>query len=82
MSISEKKRKFIALVAHQLHVREDSILPTSNFVDDLGADSLNLVEILMGAEYEFHCEIPDEAAEKIKKVEDAFDYFKSAGVWK
>jgi acyl carrier protein len=62
------------IVAEQLGVNEADIKPESTFVDDLGADSLDTVELVMALEEEFECEIPDEEAEKITSVRQAIDY--------
>ena len=62
------------IVAEQLGVNEADIKNESNFVDDLGADSLDTVELVMALEEEFECEIPDEDAEKITTVQQAVDY--------
>ena len=62
------------IVAEQLGVNEADIKNESNFVDDLGADSLDIVELVMALEEEFECEIPDEDAEKITTVQQAIDY--------
>ena len=62
------------IVAEQLGVNEADIKNESNFVDDLGADSLDTVELVMALEEEFDCEIPDEDAEKITTVQQAVDY--------
>ena len=61
-------------IAEQLGVNEADIKNESNFVDDLGADSLDTVELVMALEEEFECEIPDEDAEKITTVQQAIDY--------
>ena len=65
------------IVAEQLGVNEADIKPESTFVDDLGADSLDTVELVMALEEEFECEIPDEEAEKITTVQQAIDYIKA-----
>ena len=65
------------IVAEQLGVNDADIKPESTFVDDLGADSLDTVELVMALEEEFECEIPDEEAEKITNVQQAIDYVKS-----
>ncbi|MBL8482234.1 MAG: acyl carrier protein [Rhodocyclaceae bacterium] len=65
------------LVAEQLGVDEESINMESSFIDDLGADSLDTVELVMALEEEFECEIPDEEAEKITTVKGAIDYIKA-----
>ena len=62
------------IVAEQLGVNEADIKNESSFVDDLGADSLDTVELVMALEEEFECEIPDESAEKITTVQQAIDY--------
>ena len=62
------------IVAEHLGVEESKVTETASFIDDLGADSLDTVELVMAFEEEFGCEIPDEAAEKILTVKDAIDY--------
>ncbi|HBW58343.1 MAG TPA: acyl carrier protein [Oscillatoriales bacterium UBA8482] len=69
--IAERVKK---IIAEQLDVEEQKITPSANFLDDLGADSLDTVELVMALEEEFDTEIPDEDAEKIKTVQDAIDY--------
>ena len=64
------------IVAEQLGVAEADIKNESSFVEDLGADSLDNVELVMALEEEFECEIPDEEAEKITNVQQAVDYVK------
>ena len=81
-TIYERLRK---IVVEQLGVEQDEAVPTANFVDDLGADSLDLVELIMAIEEEFSTpakkiEIPDDDAEKIQTVQDAIDYLKDLGV--
>lgn len=73
MDIFEKIKE---LVADQLGIDEDEVTPETSFIDDLGADSLDIVELIMALEEEFDTEIPDEDAEKIKTVQDALDYIK------
>jgi len=73
------------IVVEQLGVDEEEVIPSANFVDDLGADSLDLVELVMSMEEEFSeegqkVEIPDEDAEKIATVQDAVDYIHDRGV--
>ncbi len=68
--------KVKSVIADQLGVDEDSITMDSSFVDDLGADSLDIVELIMGLETEFDLEIPDEEAENILSVGDAVIYIK------
>ncbi|MCL4471210.1 MAG: acyl carrier protein [Sulfuricella sp.] len=65
------------IVAEQLGVNEAEVKIESSFVDDLGADSLDTVELVMALEEEFNCEIPDEDAEKITTVKQAVDYINS-----
>ena len=65
------------IVAEQLGVNETEVKNESSFVDDLGADSLDTVELVMALEEEFECEIPDEQAEKIHTVQQAMDYINS-----
>ena len=74
MSVEEKMKK---IIVEQLSVSEDEVVPTASFVDDLGADSLDLVELIMAMEEAFDIEIPDENAEKLKTVQDAIDYIHS-----
>ena len=64
------------IIVEQLGVDADQIKPESNFVDDLGADSLDIVELIMALEEEFDTEIPDADAEKIVTVGDVVDYIK------
>ncbi|MCW5211774.1 acyl carrier protein [Desulfobulbus sp. TB] len=66
--------KMIDIIEEQLSVDKEKIVPGASFVDDLGADSLDLVELIMAMEEEFEIEIPDEDAEKIATVQDAIDY--------
>ena len=66
--------KLKALVIDRLNVEEEQIKPDASFVDDLGADSLDIVELIMGIEEEFDVEIPDEDAEKLRNVGDALAY--------
>ena len=62
------------IVAKHLGVDESKVVETASFIDDLGADSLDTVELVMAFEEEFGCEIPDEEAEKIQTVQDAVTY--------
>jgi len=71
MSIEDKVKK---IIAEKLSVDMAEVVPDASFVDDLGADSLDLVELIMSMEEEFDVEISDEDAEKITTVKDAFDY--------
>ena len=65
------------IVAEQLGVKEEEVTNDASFVDDLGADSLDTVELVMALEEAFECEIPDEEAEKITTVQQAIDYIKA-----
>jgi acyl carrier protein len=71
MNIEEKVK---GIIVEQLGVDEEEVTPTASFVDDLGADSLDQVELVMAFEEEFKLEISDEEAEKIKTVQDAVKY--------
>jgi len=71
MSVEEKVR---GIIVDQLGVDEKQVTNDAAFIDDLGADSLDTVELVMALEEEFDVEIPDEEAEKISKVQDAIDY--------
>ncbi len=73
MTVEDRLKK---IIVEQLGVEEDDVSPEASFVDDLGADSLDTVELVMAFEEEFDIEIPDEDAEKIAKVGQAVDYIK------
>jgi acyl carrier protein len=62
------------IIVEQLGVNPDQVTPDAKFIEDLGADSLDTVELVMALEEEFECEIPDEQAEKINTVQQAIDY--------
>ncbi len=70
-SIEEKVKQ---IIVEELGVDEAEVIPNARFIDDLGADSLDTVELVMRFEEEFGIEIPDEEAEKIQAVKDAVDY--------
>jgi acyl carrier protein len=72
--MSDIEQRVKKIVAEQLSVNEAEIKKESSFNDDLGADSLDVVELVMALEEEFECEIPDEDAEKITTVQQAIDY--------
>lgn len=74
MTIEERVKK---VIEEQLSVNQDQITREASFIDDLGADSLDTVELVMALEEEFGVEIPDEEAEKITKVGEAIDYIES-----
>ncbi|MBA4418389.1 MAG: acyl carrier protein [Syntrophus sp. (in: bacteria)] len=71
MTVSEKVKK---MIVDQLGVNESEVIPEAKFIDDLGADSLDIVELIMALEDEYGIEIPDEDAEKIETVGDAIRY--------
>jgi acyl carrier protein len=71
MAVADKVK---SIIVEQLGVDEEEVTPDASFVDDLGADSLDTVELVMAFEEEFGIEIPDEDAEKIRTVQDAVDY--------
>ena len=74
MSIEERVKK---IIVEQLGVKEEDVKPEASFVEDLGADSLDTVELVMALEEEFDIEIPDEKAAEIKTVQDIVDYIKA-----
>ena len=74
MSIEERVKK---IIVEQLGVKEEEVKPEASFVEDLGADSLDTVELVMALEEEFDIEIPDEKAAEIKTVQDIVDYIKA-----
>lgn len=76
MSIEPKVTK---IIEEQLGVDPDRIKPEASFIDDLGADSLDIVELVMAMEEEFDLEIPDEDAEKLKTVQDVTSYIEGKG---
>ena len=74
MSVEEKVKN---IIVEQLGVDMEAVTPEASFIDDLGADSLDIVELVMTMEEEFDLEIPDEDAEKIKSVNDVIHYIKA-----
>jgi acyl carrier protein len=74
MSTNELYAKVNSIIVEQLGAKEEDLKPEANFIDDLGADSLDTVELVMALEEEFDTEIPDEDAENIKTVKDVYDY--------
>lgn len=66
--------RIIKMIADQLQIDEEQVKPDASFMDDLGADSLDTVELIMALEEEFDIEIPDSEAEKIRTVQQALDY--------
>ena len=76
--MSDVQDRVIKVVCEQLGVEVDTVKPESSFIDDLGADSLDIVELVMAFEEEFEKEIPDDIAEKITTVKDAVDHLQAA----
>jgi len=74
MSSNELYAKVNSIIVEQLGAKEEDLKPEASFIDDLGADSLDTVELVMALEEEFDTEIPDEDAENIKTVKDVYDY--------
>ena len=74
MSNDELVQKVKDLIAESLGVKKGDVVPAASFIDDLNADSLDIVELVMTIEKEFDIEIPDDEAEKIRTVQDAVDY--------
>ena len=74
MLSQEQVKKIKAIIAESLEVDADRVKPEAKFIDDLGADSLDTVELVMALEEAFGMEIPDEDAERIQTVKDAIDY--------
>ena len=72
--MSTTVERVMKLVCEQLGVKEEEVTPEASFVEDLGADSLDTVELVMALEEEFETEIPDEEAEKITTVQQAIDF--------
>ncbi len=72
--VEQVTQRLREIIAEQLGISEEEIVPEASFVDDLGADSLDLVELIMALEEEFDMEISDEDAEKIQTVQDAISY--------
>lgn len=76
MSTEEVFEKVKEIIVEQLGVAENTVVPEASFIDDLGADSLDIVELIMALEEEFDMEIPDSDAEKVVTVNDVCDYIK------
>ena len=74
---AEVDKKVKGIIVEQLGVSEKEVVPTASFLDDLGADSLDTVEMVMALEEEFNIEIPDEDAEKMTTVQEAMNYINS-----
>jgi len=71
------EEKVITIIVDKLGVERSEVTPEAVFVDDLGADSLDLVELIMAMEEEFGCEIADEEAEKLRPVQDVFNFIQA-----
>jgi acyl carrier protein len=78
MDRNEMQKKIVDIIANQLGVDKELVSPEANVVDDLGADSLDVVELVMALEEAFDLEIPDEEAEKIRTVKDIIEYLASS----
>lgn len=76
--MSDIETKVKEIIAEQLSVPAEKIIPEAKFIDDLGADSLDLVELVMAFEEEFGIEVPDEDSEKLVTVQDAIQYIQNA----
>jgi acyl carrier protein len=72
----ELEERVAAIIVEQLGVSRDEVKPQASFIDDLGADSLDIVELVMAMEEEFDVEIPDDDAEKIQTIGDAINYLR------
>ena len=77
--MSDTAERVKKIVVEHLGVEADKVTEAANFIDDLGADSLDIVELVMAFEEEFNVDIPDDAAEKIATVKDAIDFINSNG---
>jgi acyl carrier protein len=78
MGIVEIKNRIVEIIANQLGIEEEDVTAAASVIDDLGADSLDVVELVMALEEEFDLEIPDEEAEQITNVQNIFDYMANA----
>lgn len=77
--MADLKSKVQKIIEEQLGVDSERVRPEASFIEDLGADSLDIVELVMAMEEEFDLEIPDEEAEKLRTVQDVFSYIESKG---
>jgi len=77
--MAEVKSKVQKIIEEQLGVDSERVRPEASFIEDLGADSLDIVELVMAMEEEFDLEIPDEEAEKLRTVQDVYSYIESKG---
>ncbi|NSW86836.1 MAG: acyl carrier protein [Syntrophobacteraceae bacterium] len=78
MDKSAEQAKVIDIIANQLGVEKEAVTPEAGVIDDLGADSLDVVELVMALEEAFDIEIPDDDAERIRTVKDIFDYLEKS----
>ena len=76
-SAEEINERIKSIIAEQLGVNMEEVIPEASFIEDLGADSLDIVELIMALEEEYDMEIPDEDAEKIQSVEDVISYIQA-----
>ena len=76
MADEDIAERVVSIISDQLDVEKDKVTPASSFINDLGADSLDIVELVMELEDQFGMQIPDEDAEKIRTVQEAIDYIK------
>ena len=74
MSMADPEARLKKIISDQLGVTEEEVLPEASFIDDLNADSLEMVDLIISLEEEFNIQVTDEEAEKIKTVQDALDY--------
>ena len=79
MNQKDVESRVVGIITEQLGVEQEKVVSKASFVDDLGADSLDIVELVMAIEEEFEIEIPDEDAEKITNVQSAIDYVVNKG---
>ena len=74
MAMADPEARLKKIISDQLGVTEEEVLPEASFIDDLNADSLEMVDLIISIEEEFNIQVTDEEAEKIKTVQDALDY--------
>jgi len=76
MDLADLEKRVTDLIVEQLGISREEAVPNASFIDDLGADSLDIVELVMAMEEEFDIEIPDDDAEQIQRISDALEYLK------
>jgi len=76
MDLTDLEKRVTDLIVEQLGISREEAVPNASFIDDLGADSLDIVELVMAMEEEFDIEIPDDDAEQIQRISDALEYLK------